>query len=26
VTGRRGRSCKHLLDDVKETRRCWKFK
>jgi hypothetical protein len=25
VTGRRGRICKQLLDDLKETRRCWKL-
>jgi len=26
VTGRRGRRRKRLLDDLKNTRRCWKFK
>jgi len=26
VTGRRGRRRKQLLDDVKETRGCWKLK
>jgi len=25
VTGRRGRRREQLLDDVKETRRCWKL-
>ena len=26
ITGRRGRRCKQLLDDLKETRRHWKLK
>jgi hypothetical protein len=26
MTGRRGRRCKQLLDDLKEKRRYWKFK
>ena len=26
VTGRRGRRCEHLLDDLKETRSYWKLK
>jgi hypothetical protein len=26
MTGRRGRRCKQLLDDLKEKRRCWKLK
>jgi hypothetical protein len=26
VTGRRGRRCKHFLDDFKETRGFWKLK
>jgi hypothetical protein len=26
MTGRRGRSCKQLLDDLKEKRRYWKLK
>jgi hypothetical protein len=26
MTGRRGRRCKQLLDDIKEKRRYWKFK
>jgi len=26
VTGRRGRRCKQLLDDLKEKRRYWKLK
>jgi hypothetical protein len=26
VTGRRGRRCKRLLDDLNETRGYWKFK
>jgi len=26
MTGRRGRGCKQLLDDPKETRRHWKLK
>ena len=26
MTGRRGRSRRQLLGDVKETRRCWKLK
>jgi len=26
VTGRQGRRCKQLLDDLKETRRYWKMK
>jgi hypothetical protein len=26
MTGRRGRRHKQLLDDLKEKRRCWKFK
>jgi hypothetical protein len=23
VTGRQGKRCQHLLDDIRETRRCW---
>jgi hypothetical protein len=26
MTGRRGRRHKHLLDDLKEKKRCWKLK
>jgi hypothetical protein len=26
MTGRRGRMCKHVLDDLKEKRRYWKLK
>jgi hypothetical protein len=26
VTGRRGRRCKRVMDDLKETRRYWKLK